>query len=95
MPIRNLVSIPVLTLPLLIACASERVVTQPEIVEIIKVEKVHVPANLLIQHNKTTIQAGEVTYGEALEYWSLDRAIIDTLNGQIRGIESLNEQSPD
>ena len=80
-------------LPLLTACGTERVITQPEVVEVVRVERVTVPGDLLIQHNKTTIQEGPVSFAEAIEYWSLDRAIIDTLNGQIRAIESLNDES--
>lgn len=55
-------------------------------------EYVDVPSDFLIQHEKTTIPE-TLTYGEAIMLWSLDRAIIETQNGQIRAIGSLNEHN--
>ena len=43
---------------------------------------VPVPADLLVQHQKTTIPES-LTYGDAMQLWSADRAIIDTQNPYI------------
>lgn len=60
-------------------------------VEVIRYERVPLPSELLVRHQKTTIPA-EITYKEAIELWSLDREIIDTLGGQIEGISALMEE---
>jgi hypothetical protein len=52
-----------------------------------------IPDNLLIQHNKTTIPE-VITYGEALQLWAEDRAIVETQNGQLSAIRSLGEPDP-
>lgn len=57
------------------------------------VEWREIPPNLLIQHNKTTIPEA-ITYGEALQLWSEDRAIVDTLLGQLSAIGSLGADDP-
>lgn len=63
---------------------------KPVPVEVFHVEQLPVPAELLVQHQKTTIPE-VLTYGQAMQLWSADRSIIDTLLGQIRAIESLND----
>lgn len=85
------VLIPLCLLSLLTACGTERVITKPVVVETTKIERVLVPADLLVQHQKTTIPEA-LTYGEAIELWSLDRASIEKQNGQLKAIESLNEE---
>lgn len=57
-------------------------------------EYIGVPAELTMQRNKITLPE-ELTYGEALEHWAIDRATIDTLNGQLRAIQSLENPSPE
>lgn len=74
----------------LTACGTERVVEKPVVVEVPgPVEYVPVPGDLLIRHIKTTVPES-LTYGEALQLWAEDRAIIDTQNGQLAAIEVLN-----
>jgi len=77
-------------LSLLTACAKERIVTVPEIVEVVNTEYVEVPGNLLIKHQKTTIPE-TLTYGDAILLWAEDRRIIETQNGQLLAIQSLGE----
>lgn len=73
------------------ACGTERVVEKPVLVEVPgPVEYVAVPADLLLRHIKTTIPA-TLTYGEALQLWAEDRAIIEKQNGQLAAIEVLND----
>lgn len=71
------------------ACSTERVITQPEVVEVVRVERVTIPPDLLVLHNPTTLPEA-LTYGEALQLWAEDRSIIKTLLGQLQAIESLN-----
>ena len=78
-----------LSLLIFSGCSTEKVITQPEVVEIIKVERVSVPNELLVKHQPTTVPE-TLTYGEALQLWAEDRGIIKTQNGQIAAIESLN-----
>lgn len=90
---------PVLTLLFLTlfltACGSTKVVEKPVPVYIDRVEYIDVPYDLTIRRNKTTLP-DTITYGEALELWAVDRATIDTLNGQMEAVESLNkEELPD
>ena len=84
----------VLTFPVLLltACATERIVEKPVPVEVIRVEQTPVPDDLLILHAKTTIP-DTLTYGEAIQLWAEDRALVDILNGQLIAIGKLNEQT--
>lgn len=50
---------------------------------------VAVPSDLLIRHQKTTVPE-TLTFADALQLWVEDRALVDTLNGQITAIQSLN-----
>jgi hypothetical protein len=87
------VSIVLCILPFLAACGTTRVVASPVAVEIEgAVQWQDIPADLLVFHQKTTIPE-ELTYGEAMQLWSADRGIIDTLLGQIEGISTLNNES--
>ena len=52
------------------------------------IEYIDVPADLLVMHQKSTIPEA-VTYGDVVLLWSLDRATIDILLGQLQAIESL------
>lgn len=80
---------------LLTACGNTKIIEKPVPVYIDKVEYVPVPYDLTMKRNKTTIPDA-ITYGEALELWSIDRATIDTLNGQMEAVESLGqEELPD
>ena len=82
-------------LPFLAACGTTRVVASPVAVEIEgAVQWQDVPADLLVLHQKAPIPS-ELTYGEAMQLWSADRGIIDTLLGQLEGIASLNDEDPD
>lgn len=73
---------------LLSACAT-KIVEVPVPVEVVRVERTPVPRDLLIQHQKTDIPES-LTWGEAIQLWSADRAIIDTLLGQIQAIATLD-----
>jgi hypothetical protein len=73
-------------------CESTRIVEKPVPVEVVRVERVPVPADLLIRHIKVTIPP-TLTYGEAIQLWAEDRAIVDKLNGQLQAIEVLNDGS--
>jgi len=65
-------------------------VENPVVVEVPgPVEYIPVPAELLIHREKSTIPDG-ITYGDGLTLWAADRATIDMLLGQIRGIEALH-----
>ena len=75
----------------LTACATERVIEKPVPVPVPgPTQYVEVPPDLVTTREKTFIPAS-ITYGEALELWSLDRAAIDKLNGQLLGIKSLSQ----
>jgi len=76
---------------LLAGCANERIIEKPVPVEVVRVERIPIPADLLVLHNKTTIPE-TVTYGETLQLWAADRGIIDTLLGQLDAIRSLNNE---
>jgi len=78
----------------ILGCSTERVITQPEVVEIVRLERVPVPAELLVMHQPTTVPE-TLTYGESLQLWAEDRSIIQTLLGQLVAIESLNESEPE
>jgi hypothetical protein len=73
----------------LTACATEKFVPVPEIVEVPgPVQWREIPAGLTEPCEKTEIPDG-MTYGQALEKWAEDRAAIDTCNGRLAGIDSL------
>jgi len=77
---------------LLPSCANERVIPQPVIVKIPGETKwIQIPANLLVKHQKTTLPE-TLNYGDGLKLWAVDRATIDTLLGQLEGIETLNDK---
>ena len=59
-------------------------------VEVVRFEQVQIPSDLLIQYQPTTIPS-TLTYGEAIQLWASDRADLLKSNGQIRAIESLND----
>ena len=76
----------------LTACGNNQVVIpKPEIVEIVRTETVPVPEPLTAPIPATVIPAA-LTYGEALEQWSKDRAIIVALNARLKAIRGLGEQ---
>jgi len=49
-----------------------------------------VPPDLLAESPKQAIP-DTLTFGQAIELWSEDRASLDTVNGQLRGIKELSE----
>jgi len=73
----------------LAGCVREVIVEKPVPVEVVVEKPIPVPADFLIQRNKSTFQ-GSLTYGEALQLWSADRANLDILNAQIRAIQGLS-----
>ena len=79
----------VFAMVLLAGCATERVVLVPEVVTVVETQWREIPGDLTRTQGKTTVPA-TLTYGEALEAWSRDRAAIDKLNGQLTGIRSLS-----
>ena len=77
----------------LMACSTtERVVLKPEIVEITNTVYVSVPADLTTPIAKQERPDVDLTYGDAINLWVLERATIDTLNGRLKAIESLSEE---
>jgi len=70
-------------------CGPTRVIEKPVIHTVTVTEFRNVPADLLTPCGKTIIM-DIITYAEALEAWAADRATIDTCNGQIDGIRSLD-----
>ena len=72
------------------ACATERIVEKPVPYEVIVVDYIEVPHDLTGGMAKQRIPDG-ITYGEAIELWSEDRATIDTLNGKMWAIRSLEQ----
>ena len=87
-------SIPLFLPLLLIACANETIVEVPVLVEVPVTQWREIPPELTRQQSKTTIPDA-LTYGEALEAWSRDRAAVDKLNGQLLGIKSLSREGSD
>lgn len=77
-------------LPFLTACGGVKVVEKPVPVEIVRYERVSVPADLTAPGQKQTIPA-RISYGEAILLWAEDRATIDRVNGQLRAIRSLED----
>ncbi len=75
------------------ACSTtERVVLKPEIVEITETVYVDVPADLTTPIAKQERPDGDLTYGDAIGLWVMDRATVDKLNGQLKAIESLGKE---
>lgn len=74
----------------LAACGGiEPVIPDPVVVEIVRVERVPVPVDLLTQRPKTVIPE-VLTYGEAIEAWAEDRASLDIQNAKLREIANAN-----
>lgn len=73
----------------LIGCGQTKIIEKPVPVEVIKTERVGVPEDLLIRHQKTTVPE-TLTFGDAMQLWVEDRAMVDKLNGQITAIQSLS-----
>jgi len=70
------------------ACAREVLVDRPVPVEIVKVERVSVPSDLLVTETPAEIPEG-LTYGDALHLWSIDRAALETVNGRLEAVRAL------
>jgi len=77
-------------LTLLLGCGSTEVIEKPVVVEVEVVKWREVPPNLLIIHNKSTVP-DILKYGELIQLWAEDRAIIEKQNGQLKAIESLSQ----
>ena len=75
-------------LPYLNGCANEVLVPEPVIVEVVTVERLPVPADLLIQRTKSTVPEA-LTYGDGLQLWAEDRANLDSVNAQLGAIDGL------
>ena len=75
---------------LLVGCGTtEVIVEKPVPVEVVRVERVPVPIDLLIQRNKSTLPDA-LKYGEALQLWAEDRANLDSVNAQLGAIQGLS-----
>lgn len=59
--------------------------------EVVRYERVPVPDELLVERPATEIPS-PVKYGQIIQTHIADRAIIETLNGQIRAIRALNNE---
>ena len=77
----------------LTACGNTKIIEKPVPVPVEVVKYIEVPFDLTMKRNKVTLP-DTLTYGEALELWSVDRATIDTLNGQLEAVESLGNELP-
>ena len=75
-------------LSLSMGCAHETLVEVPVPVEIVRVERVPVPADLLVTEAPAEIPQG-LTYGEAIHLWSIDRAALETVNGRLEAVRVL------
>ena len=72
----------------LTACGTERLVEKPVPVEVVRVEYIPIPADMFHMEQKQTIPE-TLTYGQAIELWSEDRATIEALNARLRAIQAL------
>ncbi len=72
----------------LTACGTTRVVEKPVPVEIVRTERVPVPADLLTPVPRETIPES-LSFAQALELWQLDRESVEKLNGRLRAIQAL------
>lgn len=79
---------------LISGCAGKKVVTVPEVIEVIRYERVQIPDQLLKDCVKSPVPS-ELTYGQALSLWAEDRAKLDACGGQIEGIGVLNNVDTD
>jgi hypothetical protein len=70
------------------ACANERLIEVPVPVEIVRVERVPVPTDLLVTEAPAEIPQG-LTFGDALYLWSVDRASLETVNGRLEAVRAL------
>ena len=84
------VLIPLCLILSLTACAKERVVLKPEIVEVVRVERIGVPADLTRQLDLQRIP-DQATYGDLIGILAEERKTVQTLNGRLAAIESLGE----
>jgi hypothetical protein len=69
-------------------CAHETLVEVPVPVEVVRVERVSIPADLLVTEKPAEIPQG-LTYGAALHLWSIDRASLEVVNGRIEAVRVL------
>jgi hypothetical protein len=69
-------------------CAHETLVEVPVPVEVVRVERIPVPADLLVTEAPAEIPEG-LTYGQAIHLWSIDRAKLETVNGRIDAVRAL------
>lgn len=88
MPTQMHALMPMSLLLLLSGCGTTTVIEKPVPVEVIKVERVPVPQDLLSPVLPGRVPDG-LSFAEALEMWVEDRQTIDTLNDRLRAIESL------
>ena len=73
----------------LTACATERVVTVPEVVEVVRYERVNIPPELLSDCRISPV-TDDLTFGQAVGLWADDRASLAACNGQLEAIRSLD-----
>ena len=73
----------------LAGCVREVIVDRPVPVEVVVEKPIPVPADFLIQRNKSTLPDA-LKYGEALQLWAEDRANLDSVNAQLRAIQGLS-----
>jgi hypothetical protein len=71
-----------------------KIVEKPVPVEIVRYERVSVPADLTAEVAKQPIPDA-LSYGDAVLLWSRDRAAVDRCNGRLRAIRSLNDEVAD
>jgi hypothetical protein len=70
------------------ACAHETLVEVPVPVEVVRFERIPVPADLLVTEAPAEIPEG-LTYGQAIHLWSIDRAALETVNGRLEAVRVL------
>ena len=79
------------SLLILPACATERVITKPEIVRVVETQTVPVPADLTETIPPAPIP-DRLTYGEGAVLWRQDRDTIEILNARLRAIQGLSDE---
>lgn len=75
-----------------VACATEVIVEKPVPVEVEVIKWTPVPADLTRQEPKKAIPDA-LSYGQAIELWSKDRASLDIVNARLSAVEGLSDET--
>lgn len=88
------VLIPLCLLSFCTACGTTEIIEKPVPVEVEVVKWVPVPKDLTREVPKRSIPTA-LTYGQAIELWSMDRASLETANARLRAIQGLSDETPE